>query len=124
MLIGITLSGLPAVAMAYVSEEVDPKSIGLAMGLFIGGNAIGGMAGRIIGGVLTDLGSWRLAVGLIGAIGLVVGACRLAQPAGLGAFPPAPGRSDRTCCAPSASTCGTRACAPCSRRPSFSWAPS
>jgi YNFM family putative membrane transporter len=70
MAIGITLSGLPAVAMAYVSEEVDPKSIGLAMGLFIGGNAIGGMAGRIISGVLTDLGSWRLAVGLIGALGL------------------------------------------------------
>ncbi len=70
MLIGITLSGLPAVAMAYVSEEVDPKSIGLAMGLFIGGNAVGGMAGRIISGVLTDLGSWRLAIGLIGAVGL------------------------------------------------------
>jgi MFS transporter, YNFM family, putative membrane transport protein len=50
---------------------VDSKSIGLAMGLFIGGNAIGGMAGRIIGGVLTDLGSWRLAIGLIGIIGLV-----------------------------------------------------
>ncbi len=70
MAIGITLSGLPAVAMAYVSEEVEPKSIGLAMGLFIGGNAIGGMAGRIISGVLTDLGSWRLAIGLIGALGL------------------------------------------------------
>lgn len=71
MLIGVTLSGLPAVAMAYVSEEVDSRSIGLAMGLFIGGNAVGGMAGRIISGLLTDLGSWRLAVGLIGAIGLV-----------------------------------------------------
>ena len=70
MLIGVTLSGLPAVAMAYVSEEVDPKSIGLAMGLFIGGNAVGGMAGRIISGLLTDLGSWRLAIGLIGAVGL------------------------------------------------------
>lgn len=70
MLIGITLSGLPAVAMAYVSEEVDTRSIGLAMGLFIGGNAVGGMAGRIISGVLTDLGSWRLAIGLIGVVGL------------------------------------------------------
>ncbi|MGO4526707.1 MFS transporter [Microvirga sp. 2MCAF35] len=70
MAIGITLSGLPAVAMAYVSEEVDPKSIGLAMGLFIGGNAVGGMAGRIISGVLTDLGSWRVAIGLIGVVGL------------------------------------------------------
>ncbi len=70
MLIGITLSGLPAVAMAYVSEEVDTKSIGLAMGLFIGGNAVGGMAGRIISGVLTDFGSWRVAIGLIGLVGL------------------------------------------------------
>jgi YNFM family putative membrane transporter len=59
------------VAMAYVSEEVDPKSIGLAMGLFIGGNAIGGMAGRLVSGALTDLGSWRLAIGTIGALGLI-----------------------------------------------------
>lgn len=71
VLMGITLSGLPAVAMAYVSEEVHPKSIGLAMGLFIGGNAIGGMAGRLVTGALTDLGSWRLAVGTIGVLGLI-----------------------------------------------------
>ena len=70
ILLGISLSGLPAVAMAYVSEEVEPRSIGLAMGLFIGGNAIGGMAGRLIGGALTDLGSWRMALGVIGALGL------------------------------------------------------
>ncbi|MGO4570510.1 MFS transporter [Microvirga sp. 2TAF3] len=71
LLMGVTLSGLPAVAMAYVSEEVDQKSVGLAMGLFIGGNAIGGLAGRVVAGVLTDLGSWRLAVGTIGALGLI-----------------------------------------------------
>lgn len=70
MLIGITLSGLPAVAMAYVSEEVDSQSIGLAMGLLIGGNAVGGMSGRIVAGVLTDLASWRLAIGAIGIMGL------------------------------------------------------
>lgn len=71
ILMGVTLSGLPAVAMAYVSEEVHPKSIGLAMGLFIGGNAIGGMAGRLVSGALTDLGSWRLAIGTIGTLGLI-----------------------------------------------------
>jgi YNFM family putative membrane transporter len=54
--------------MAYVSEEVHPRSIGLAMGLFIGGNAIGGMAGRLVSGALTDLASWRIAVGAIGAL--------------------------------------------------------
>ncbi|QFU17901.1 MFS transporter [Microvirga thermotolerans] len=69
--IGATLSGLPAVAMAYVSEEVDARSIGLAMGLFIGGNAIGGLAGRVVAGALTDLVSWRFAIGVIGTLGLV-----------------------------------------------------
>jgi YNFM family putative membrane transporter len=70
-LMGITLSGLPAVAMAYLSEEMHPKSIGLAMGLYIGGSGLGGMSGRLIVGVLTDLFGWRVAVGAIGCLGLV-----------------------------------------------------
>jgi len=67
---GIALSGLPAVAMAYVSEEVDPRSAGVAMGLYIGGTAIGGMSGRVLTSVVTDLGTWRLAVGVVGALGI------------------------------------------------------
>jgi YNFM family putative membrane transporter len=73
-LVGITLSGLPAVAMTYVSEEVHPKSVGLAMGLFIGGNAVGGMAGRLLTGMLTDLGGWRFAMAAIGTLGLLAAA--------------------------------------------------
>lgn len=65
-LVGLALAGLPAVAMAYLSEEVEPDSLGLAMGLYISGNAIGGMTGRLIAGVLTDLFSWRAALGVIG----------------------------------------------------------
>lgn len=68
---GIALSGLPAVAMAYLSEEMHPGSVGLAMGLYIGGSALGGMSGRLIAGVLTDLTSWRVAVAIIGALGLL-----------------------------------------------------
>ncbi|UFN47729.1 MFS transporter [Roseomonas sp. OT10] len=67
---GLTFSGLPAVAMAYVSEEVDPKSSGYAMGLYISGSALGGMGGRVITGLLADLGSWRWAVAAIGLLGL------------------------------------------------------
>ncbi|MBP2298499.1 MFS transporter [Azospirillum picis] len=65
---GLALSGLPAVAMAYVSEEVDPRSTGVAMGLYIGGTAIGGMSGRVLTAVVTDIGTWRLAVGVVGAL--------------------------------------------------------
>lgn len=73
-LMGLTLAGLPAVAMAYVAEEIAPASAGLAMGLFIGGNAIGGMSGRLITGVLTEWASWRLALAVLGATGLVCAA--------------------------------------------------
>jgi YNFM family putative membrane transporter len=37
-LAGLTLSGVPAVARAYLSEEMDAKAIGLAMGLYVSGN--------------------------------------------------------------------------------------
>lgn len=70
-LLGVTLAGLPAVAMTYLSEEVHGESIGYAMGLYIGGNAIGGMSGRILSGVAADHASWRVAIGTIGALGLV-----------------------------------------------------
>ncbi|WFR60795.1 MFS transporter [Paenibacillus amylolyticus] len=67
---GIALAGLPAIAMTYLSEEIEPKSLGYAMGLYISGNSIGGMAGRFISGVVTDWFSWRAAVGFIGILGL------------------------------------------------------
>ncbi|MEJ2674505.1 MAG: MFS transporter [Acidihalobacter sp.] len=70
-LMGLTLSGLPAIAMAYLSEEMAARSIGLGMGLFIGGSALGGMGGRLIAGVLTEWVSWRFAVGAVGLTGLV-----------------------------------------------------
>jgi YNFM family putative membrane transporter len=63
---GVTLSGLPAVAMAYVAEEIDPRHTGLSMGLYIGGNALGGMSGRLLIGVLADHTGWRLAILIIG----------------------------------------------------------
>lgn len=68
---GVVLSGLPAIAMAYLGEEIEPQSLGLAMGLYISGNSVGGMAGRIITGLLTDAFSWRVALASLGALALV-----------------------------------------------------
>jgi YNFM family putative membrane transporter len=65
---GFILAGLPAVAMAYISEEIDQTSLGMMMGLYISGNSIGGMGGRIIIGSLTDIFNWRVALGSIGAL--------------------------------------------------------
>jgi YNFM family putative membrane transporter len=72
-LLGLTLSGLPAVAMTYLSEEMHPDSIGLGMGLYISGNAIGGMSGRLITGVLADFFDWRVGVAVVALIGLLAG---------------------------------------------------
>ncbi len=69
-LVGLSLSGLAAVAMTYLSEEIHPQHIGLAMGLYIGGNAIGGMSGRLIAGVLIDFVSWHTAMLVIGVLAL------------------------------------------------------
>jgi YNFM family putative membrane transporter len=65
---GLALSGIPAVAMAYIAEEISPKASGFAMGLYIGGTAIGGMAGRLLIGVIADFASWRIAIAVIGVL--------------------------------------------------------
>lgn len=71
---GLVLSGVTAVAMAYVAEEMHPSAIGLAMGLYIGGNAMGGMSGRLFTGVFADLTSWRIAMSATGCLALICAA--------------------------------------------------
>ncbi|MGP2519950.1 YNFM family putative membrane transporter [Pantoea ananatis] len=69
-LIGLSLSGVAAVGMTYLSEEIHPSVVAFSMGLYISGNSIGGMSGRLISGVLTDFFSWRIAIAAIGCFAL------------------------------------------------------
>lgn len=69
-LTGLSLSGVAAVGMTYLSEEMHPRVVAFSMGLYISGNSIGGMSGRLLSGVLTDFFSWRIAIGVIGACAL------------------------------------------------------
>jgi len=69
-LMGLSLSGVAAVGMTYLSEEIDARVVAFSMGLYISGNSIGGMSGRLLSGVLTDLFSWRIAVAVIGCFSL------------------------------------------------------
>ena len=70
-LAGLALSGLPAVAMAYSSHEMDAQAIGLAMGLYIAGSTLGGMSGRLVVAALSDHCGWRPAIAAAGAVGLI-----------------------------------------------------
>ncbi|WP_241656391.1 MFS transporter [Sphingomonas oligophenolica] len=82
LLTGIALAGVPAVAMAYVAEEVDAASVGAAMGLYIAGSALGGMGGRLIASLIADVAGWRWALGGVGVAGLAMAEAfrRLAPP--------------------------------------------
>ncbi len=79
---GLVLGGVPAVAMAYLAEEIDPRYLGRAMGLYLAGTAFGGMMGRVGMGLLTEWVSWQFALGLLG------GLCLLAAIGFLALLPP------------------------------------
>lgn len=68
---GFALGGVPAVAMAYLAEEIASDGLGLSMGLYVGGTAFGGMIGRIGMSMLEEHFSWRTAMLTIGVVDLV-----------------------------------------------------
>ncbi|QCR32859.1 MFS transporter [Lysinibacillus sp. SGAir0095] len=72
MLQGFVFAGVPAIAMAYLGEEMDPKSLGVAMGLYISGNSIGGLSGRIIMGTISDHFSWQAGMVFTGLLSLLI----------------------------------------------------
>jgi YNFM family putative membrane transporter len=59
---GVALAGIPAVAMAYLAEEVHASSLGSAMGRYIAGTTVGGLAGRIVPSLIVDISNWRVAL--------------------------------------------------------------
>src|SRR5580765_6924853 len=71
---GIAIAGLPALAMAYLGEEIHPDDVGVSMGLYVGSGALGGMTGRLLTALLTDLFSWRPTLAVIGGLGTVAAA--------------------------------------------------
>ncbi len=74
-LLGMSLAGLIAVAVAYLREELHPAAGGPAIALYVGGNALGGMAGRLLAAGLADVWGWRAGlagVALVAALATVV----------------------------------------------------
>lgn len=69
---GMTISGISAVALAYLAEEVDGKVLGFIISLYLSGNILGGMSGRVGAGFLNGWLDWRYATLIIGLIGLVL----------------------------------------------------
>lgn len=62
---GIALAGVPAVAMAYLAEEIGAGGLGTAMGVYISGTTLGGLAGRLIPSFTLEAASWRWAAAAV-----------------------------------------------------------
>jgi YNFM family putative membrane transporter len=57
--VGACIAALPAAAMAYLGEEIAPGARGRVMGMYIAGNALGGMFGRFLSAVVTQYSNWH-----------------------------------------------------------------
>lgn len=72
VLAGVALAGVPSVAIGFIGEEAAPGTAERAIGLYVAGTTIGGLAGRVGAGVIEDLLGWRAAIAGVGAAGLLL----------------------------------------------------
>lgn len=68
---GAAMGGIPAVALAYLSEEVSRVHAAVAAGSYVSGTTIGGLAGRIVAAPLSDAANWRVGVGAVSLLAAV-----------------------------------------------------
>jgi MFS transporter, YNFM family, putative membrane transport protein len=59
---GAMVGGVPAIAIAYLSEEIEPRHAARAAGTYVAGTSIGGLLGRLVAGPIAELGSWRIGI--------------------------------------------------------------
>ncbi len=65
---GAAMAAVPAAALAWVTENVAPGWVTRVAGLYVAGTTIGGMGGRVLGGVVAEVTTWRTAM-LVVALG-------------------------------------------------------
>jgi YNFM family putative membrane transporter len=70
-LVGVSLAAVVAVAVAHIGDEVRPTGLGTAIGVYVAGNTLGGIAGRLVPGLVEEATSWRLGVALLASAALL-----------------------------------------------------
>lgn len=87
---GAALGSVPAIAIAYLSEEVSRTHAALAAGTYIAGTTVGGLAGRLAAGPLADLLGWRPAVMAVSVLGAAAAVAFIVLAPQARGFSPAP----------------------------------
>lgn len=72
VLTGVALAAVVGVAMGHVGAEVHPSGLASAMGLYVAGNSLGGVSGRLVTSGVSDLAGWRWGVLALAATAAVV----------------------------------------------------
>ncbi|WP_394200936.1 MFS transporter [Shewanella waksmanii] len=75
LLQGVLLAAVPAIAMAYFKDMLTNKQLLQAGAIYIAANSVGGIVGRLIGGMMTALFNWQQAMLLLcglTALGVVI----------------------------------------------------
>jgi MFS transporter, YNFM family, putative membrane transport protein len=65
---GLLIGGVPAIAIAYLTEEIDPTHAARAAGTFVAGTTIGGLLGRIVSSPVAEVAGWRIGVFTVAAV--------------------------------------------------------
>ena len=65
---GAALGGIPAVALAYLSEEVNPAHAAVAAGTYVSGTTVGGLAGRLVAAPIGEYADWRIGVAAVSVL--------------------------------------------------------
>lgn len=68
---GLLVAGVPAVAMAYLTETLPAAAVPRAAGTYVAGTSMGGLLGRLVAGGVAELFGWRAGVGAVAAACLV-----------------------------------------------------
>lgn len=65
---GLVVGGVPAIAVAYLTEEIDPAHAARAAGTYVAGTTIGGLLGRLVSGPIGELTNWRIGVFVVAVL--------------------------------------------------------
>jgi predicted MFS family arabinose efflux permease len=65
---GLLVGGVPAIAIAYLSEEIHPEHAARAAGIYVAGTSVGGLLGRLVAGPVAELAGWRIGVLSVAAL--------------------------------------------------------
>lgn len=68
---GVLLAAVPAIAMAYFKEHLSPSIMLAAAAMYIAANSMGGIIGRLLGGLMSQYLSWQQSMQMMFALTLI-----------------------------------------------------